>query len=337
MNKYYKVQKDHEVEAHGGSVATNSSYGSSRIYKQKRDKITAKKGDEIHDLVGGRFLVKKGKTTHELHNKMHKDPFENGAARISVSKEHTEEISKESKAKVNYNDVRGMDKNEKKYTPLEVIQELVKSLKKALSDKNTKNRKAAKKLIADLDDPNDIAEVNIDTLPVSEEAVLDKGALDLDNASKKSIKRNAEKDNKPKLKIAGINDKKPVSRKRYEKTTIKPNLPKSEEMAKSNYGPKGMKQYKQADNAKRKAKNVGEQELGMQGIKVKSGSNASGGQGKTALATENRKISAKNKKQPVTSLKDMSPEKQAEMNALYGTKKTEKLKILLDKVRKNRK
>jgi len=395
-NKYYKVHTDHAVEAHGGSEATNASYGSSRIYRQKRDMVTAKKGDEIHDLVGGRFLVSNGKATHELHDSPKSDPFERSNGKISVSKEHTKEIPHSGK-KVDYNTARNkFEKTE--YTPIEVVQELVKSLKSKLKAKADKDK--AKRLLADLEDSDYVAEVG--NTPDTEINVMDKGALKInpDAATDKSIKRNADKKikNPDKPDYKGLNDKAPVTRSNYNKIAYKPNLPKSEDldkcndikkaridkgkgviekvnirkerardlgaadkkrhektserlqntrdqarMEKSNYGPKGADLYNPADNAKRKAKNVGDIEAGYAKIKIKAGSNASGGQGKTKLNEDMRKLAAKNKKQPVTSMKDMSPEKQAEMKKLYNktekseVKKTEKLKKLLEKIRQKHK
>src|SRR5690606_569039 len=47
------------------------------------------------------------------------------------------------------------------------------------------------------------------------------------------------------------------------------------QMAKSNYGPKGSGQYTAADNVRRKQANASDIPTGIQGIKVKSGANAS--------------------------------------------------------------
>jgi len=94
-NTYHKVTKDHTVSAHGDRESTNHHYGSSEIFRRKQKPVTAKKGDEIHDLVGGRFLVRKGgKEVHELHtHKGEKSPFERGDdATHEISKEHTDRI-----------------------------------------------------------------------------------------------------------------------------------------------------------------------------------------------------------------------------------------------------
>jgi len=81
---------------------------------------------------------------------------------------------------------------------------------------------------------------------------------------------------------------------------------------KSNYGPKGGGQYTAADNVKRKQANASDIDTGLQGIKVKSGANASGGQGKQRLNAEVRQLHAKNKKQPV---KIFTPEEKAALQA----------------------
>jgi hypothetical protein len=73
----------------------------------------------------------------------------------------------------------------------------------------------------------------------------------------------------------------------------------SRALDKSNYGPKGAGQYTAADNVRRKQANAGDQPTGIQGIKVKTGANASGGQGKAQLNRENAKILSMNRKQPV--------------------------------------
>jgi len=290
------------------------------------------------------------------------------------------------------------EKTKKTYTPLEVVQELTKSLKSKLKEKAK-----AKAILEDIEDNNYVAEIG--NSPDTEIHVMDKGAFKLDptdTATGKSIERNAAKQaknknsDKPSWFYKDLNDKAPKTRSLYNKTVKKPNLPKSEDldkcgdikkariddgkavmekvkirkerasdagkidkkryektserlkqsrdqdkMEKSNYGPKGAELYNQADNAKRKAKNVGE--AGYASIKVKAGSNASGGQGKTKLNEDMKKLNAKNKKQPVQSMKDMSPEKQAEMKALYEktekteVKKTEKLKKLLEKIKQKHK
>jgi hypothetical protein len=98
------------------------------------------------------------------------------------------------------------------------------------------------------------------------------------------------------------------------------------QMAKSNYGKfKGGSQYNVADNVRRKQQNVGtQQEVGIQGIKVKSGTGAKLEQGKAKFSREMRQLESKNKKQPVTKPK-LSPEEAAkyvaQANLKQGLKK----------------
>lgn len=89
-------------------------------------------------------------------------------------------------------------------------------------------------------------------------------------------------------------------------------------MRKSNYGPKGMGQYSQADNAKRKQSNSADIETGIQGIKLKTGANATGGQGKQIFNHKMNEINKINRKQPV---KTYSPEEKAALSAKMGLKK----------------
>jgi len=274
----------------------------------------------------------------------------------------------------------------KTYTPLEVVEEIRKSLTSKLKEYS---RAKAKAIVDDLEDDDNMPE--IDTSPNPEKNVLQK-----DTDTKKYVDRHERKmANKPKpaQDWSGLNeDRAPKTRRNYEKTAYKPNLPKSEglkkakvdagkdvmtkvkirkeraqkmgaadrkrfqttserlkdkrnaekankSLEKSNYGPKGAGLYSQADNAKRKSHNVGDMEAGYAKIKIKDGANASGGQGKGKLNDDMRKLKAKNKKQPVTSLKDMPPEKQAKLKELYEKKikKSEKLKNLLIKIREKTK
>jgi GNAT superfamily N-acetyltransferase/predicted GNAT family acetyltransferase len=87
-------------------------------------------------------------------------------------------------------------------------------------------------------------------------------------------------------------------------------------MDKSNYGPKGAGQYSQADNEKRKRTNTGV-ETGIQGIKEKSGQNASGAQGKAIAAQKEKQYKALNRKQPV---KTFSEEEKKALQEKYNSK-----------------
>jgi hypothetical protein len=89
-------------------------------------------------------------------------------------------------------------------------------------------------------------------------------------------------------------------------------------LGKSNYGPKGMGQYNQADNVRRKQSNANEVITAPGNVKVKTGANASGGQGKQRLHQEMKQLASKNRKQPV---KQFSAEEIAQMNAARGLKK----------------
>jgi hypothetical protein len=93
-------------------------------------------------------------------------------------------------------------------------------------------------------------------------------------------------------------------------------------MGKSGYGPKGGGQYTAADNVRRKQSNANDVITAPGSVKVKTGANVSGGQGKQRLNQEVRAIHAKNRKQPV---RQFSPEEIAGLNAVRGMKKTAKV------------
>jgi hypothetical protein len=83
-------------------------------------------------------------------------------------------------------------------------------------------------------------------------------------------------------------------------------------LGKSNYGPKGAGQYTAADNVKRKQGNASEVQTAPGNVKVKTGSNASGWQGKQRLNAEVIQLKRKNKEQPV---KHYTPEEIAAYKA----------------------
>jgi len=76
------------------------------------------------------------------------------------------------------------------------------------------------------------------------------------------------------------------------------------DLGKSNYGPKGAGQYSQADNAKRKQANASE-EPAVGSIKVKTGANSSGTQGKWRMNQQVAEAKRKSRKSPV---KQYTPE-----------------------------
>jgi hypothetical protein len=229
--------------------------------------------------------------------------------------------------------------NKKFYTPQEVIQEIAKSLKSKLQEHA---KLKAKKAINDLEDEDNIPELDTSISP--EKRVLNKAKVDdvkygKEKVGDSSIATRAMKHNDRQNRAHDLD----VSdRKRYEKTSERLKEKKyNQSLNKSNYGPKGAGQYTQADNERRKNSihgNVGDISSEYSSVKMKTGANATGGQGKRKFDEDMKKLKTKNKKQPVTSLKDMSPEKQAKLKELYETKmkKGEKLKNLLEKIHKKK-
>jgi hypothetical protein len=83
---------------------------------------------------------------------------------------------------------------------------------------------------------------------------------------------------------------------------------------KSNYGPKGMGLYNQNDNAKRKAKNTGDVVADAgKNVNVKSYTTTGASMGAAASAAEEKRQKAANKKAPVRSMKDFTPEELAQI------------------------
>lgn len=74
-NRYYTVVSPIRVFVHAGHSASNSYVGSSRVITTVMKAQNARKGDEIHALVGGTFLVRKG-TAYEIDLKPAKPVFE---------------------------------------------------------------------------------------------------------------------------------------------------------------------------------------------------------------------------------------------------------------------
>jgi len=223
--------------------------------------------------------------------------------------------------------IKGIKKSERLYSPQEMVTAIAKSLSSKLKEYN---KTKAKAVVKDLEDEDNMPE--IDTSPSPEKNILQKAKVDAgkDVIDKVNIRRKRAQE-------MGTADRKrfQTTKERLKEKRDLENIKKP--LEKSNYGPKGAKLYNQADNERRKggAKGNVEIESGYSSVKMKTGANSSGGQGKTKLNREMAALKAKNKKQPVTSLKDMSPEKQAEMLKLYSPKikKNEKLKIFLEKRR----
>lgn len=65
-NRYYLVSQRVTVAALTGYRPSNVFYGASRAHFPVYDLTLAEPGDEVHDLVGGRFLVRQGGEVVEL-------------------------------------------------------------------------------------------------------------------------------------------------------------------------------------------------------------------------------------------------------------------------------
>lgn len=77
-NRYYRVKAATPVWIKTGWKGSNCYYGSSQIFQATYAEATAKRGDQIHKLVGGTFLVRKDGTVAEcqLSKPIEKSPFE---------------------------------------------------------------------------------------------------------------------------------------------------------------------------------------------------------------------------------------------------------------------
>lgn len=71
-NSYWKVTKAGELPIKTGIAATNRWYGASQIYENTTEALRVVRGDEVHALHGGTFLVRAGKTLGEVY---FADPF----------------------------------------------------------------------------------------------------------------------------------------------------------------------------------------------------------------------------------------------------------------------
>ena len=65
-NVYYDVKSQFKVIALAGHTGSNCYIGRSRILQAQYEDVTAKRGDQIHILVGGKFLVRADGTVREL-------------------------------------------------------------------------------------------------------------------------------------------------------------------------------------------------------------------------------------------------------------------------------
>lgn len=98
----------------------------------------------------------------------------------------------------------------------------------------------------------------------------------------------------------------------------------SHELKKSNYGPKGAGLYDPTANINRKATRTGEEvpDAGKN-VAVRQYTSATMGTAKQQADTLANKQKALNRRQPVKTLKDLSPEDKAELEAKYNVKKAE--------------
>lgn len=115
-NNYYKVVKPIDAHQHDGWEQTNAYYGSSRISKAKFKPVKLNKGDEIHSLVGGTFVVKKGEGHQaRLEKPEDKHPFERSNGNQREEQYHAleklvkdgtlEKLSKDTAQKAHYKPV----------------------------------------------------------------------------------------------------------------------------------------------------------------------------------------------------------------------------------------
>ncbi len=77
-NHYFKVKKPVKVWTKTGTEPSNEWYGASQIHRATWDSLNLEKGDEIHYLHGGTFVVQNAGTVHEvkLSNPPRKGAFE---------------------------------------------------------------------------------------------------------------------------------------------------------------------------------------------------------------------------------------------------------------------
>lgn len=66
-NRYYRVDRAASVNIVVGSKPSNRWYGAAQVLDPVIRTVKAKRGDEVHALVGGTFLVTKAGPIHEMH------------------------------------------------------------------------------------------------------------------------------------------------------------------------------------------------------------------------------------------------------------------------------
>lgn len=237
----------------------------------------------------------------------------------------------------------------KTYTSDEIVKKIIESLKKNDKLVLKQRKKIAQEISEDLDDADNDAEVDKNSLPVGKKKVLIKGDPKTPRAKyekKQQIGRNRSDRGLREKGVHGTYENRGESmagqlegkdRKEEHANKLKElkAMPKPD-LTKSNYGPKGGGQYTQADNERRKNSkkgNVADQEMGIQGIKVKTGANASGSQGKKQLDQDMKKLKAKNKKQPVKNI-ELSPKEKKAIEDRMNSKN--KLKNFMSKIKEKR-
>jgi hypothetical protein len=72
-NRYYRVTQPTQLWVKTGSVPGNHYYGASRIYDTTGVELTACVGEELHDLVGGLFIIREDGVVYEVLHKSPKD------------------------------------------------------------------------------------------------------------------------------------------------------------------------------------------------------------------------------------------------------------------------
>ena len=205
-------------------------------------------------------------------------------------------------------------------TPIEVVNELVDTLQsKGLTERLSKSTVSTRYFSRDIRNADSLADELIKSLK----------ALSKEDEESPTARRRREwaesqgikyEPNKlvPNVKVATTGQRSVLD------VPNKIGIPKMEtfkdngKFKKSNYGPKGTELYNQADNEKRKERNTGDVVGEGPNKQVKAYTTKTGQitakEQADMLARQDKK---KNKKQKVTSLKDMSPEKQEEMRRLY--------------------
>jgi hypothetical protein len=68
-NRYFRVRRQFPLEAKVGARPSNVWIGASQVLQTTYATVTAKRGEEVHQLVGGTFLVRRSGEVLEVQTR----------------------------------------------------------------------------------------------------------------------------------------------------------------------------------------------------------------------------------------------------------------------------